>query len=150
LPTPPSSPLASGSDKPASSGTLAPPQPLSKGPSVTVYDEQEYSCQRGDTWEELSQRYYRGTDRYAKALQRHNQNHFRASEQMAKTGQLAPGERIFIPQAYILEERYADAIVKPSPGAASTTVPAKFDPNNSLPAPVPLPTNGTAPPPRNP
>lgn len=146
LPTPPSSPLGSGSDKPvASAGTQAPPQPVSKGPSVTVYDEQDYSCQSGDSWGEISKHFYQ-TDQYAKALQRHNQNHARASDQMMRTGQIAPGERVFIPQAYILEERYADAITKPAVTPASTTIPASsVIPGGSIPAPAPLPANSLVP-----
>jgi len=108
-----------------------------------VYDEQEYSCQPGDTWEQISKTFYLGNDRYAKALQRHNQNHARASERMRDTGQPAPGERIFIPQSHILEERYADAIPKPAAAPAPTTMPATFvsPSNGSLPPPAPLPPN---------
>ena len=105
---------------------------------MTVYDEQDYSCRGGDTWEEISKRFYM-TDRYAKALQRHNQNHARASEQMARTGQLTPGERVFVPQAYILEERYADAIPRPTPAPASPTTPAAFVAPNGSPPPPPPP-----------
>lgn len=119
---------------------------------MTVYDEQDYSCRAGDTWEQLSKQFYM-TDRYAKALQRHNQNHARASERMKDNGQLAQGERIFVPQAYVLAERYADAIPKPAAAPASTTMPATFvAPSGSSPPapPAPLPpTNGAAPPPFN-
>lgn len=101
-----------------------------------VYDEQDYSCQGGDTWEGISKRFYM-TDRYAKALQRHNQNHARASEQMARTGQPAPGERIFVPQAYVLEERYADAVSKPATAPSSATMPATFVAPNGSPPPAP-------------
>jgi hypothetical protein len=118
---------------------------VSKGPSVTVYDEQEYVCQAGDTWESLSKRFYLSTDRFAKALQRHNQNHFRASDQMVKTGQLAPGERVFVPQSHILEEKYADAIIKPSPVAAPTMVPAAFMGQSGSPPPPPPPANSPTP-----
>lgn len=103
-----------------------------------VYDEQDYSCQPGDTWEEVSKRFYM-TDRYAKALQRHNQNHARASDRMKDSGQIAAGERIFVPQSHVLEERYADAIVKPA------TMPATFVAPSSPPPPVPPPS--VAPPP---
>jgi len=106
-----------------------------------VYEEQEYSCGNGDTWEAISKHFYM-TDRYAKALQRHNQNHARASDRMRDTGQLAPGERIFVPQAYVLEERYADTIPKPAvvPAPASSTMPATFlAPSGSPPPPAPPP-----------
>ena len=126
---PPSSPLAAASDKPA-------PPPAS---SVTVYDEQDYSCRPGDSWEAISKQFYL-TDRYAKALQRHNQNHARASERMKDTGQIAAGERIFVPQAYVLEQRYGDAIVKPAPAPASTTMPVVYPSGSPTPAP-PAPPN---------
>jgi hypothetical protein len=150
LPTLSSTPLSSGSDKPAAAAgslTPIPAQPVSKGPSVTVYSEQEYVCQSGDTWESLSKRFYLNTDRFAKALQRHNQNHFRASDQMVQTGRLAPGERVFIPQANVLEEKYADAIMKPSPAATPTMMPAAFTGQSSSPPPPPPPANGSTPPP---
>jgi hypothetical protein len=120
-------------------------QPISKGPSVTVYDEQEYVCKAGDRWESISKDFYMGTDQFARALQRHNQNHFRASERMAKTGQLAPGERIFIPQSHVLEEKYADAIIKPAAAAAPTTVPARFDSQSSSSPPPPPPPDRSVP-----
>lgn len=104
---------------------------------MTVYDEQDYSCKSGETWEEISKRFYM-TDRYAKALQRHNQNHARASERLRDSGQLAPGERIFVPQAYVLEERYADAIPKPTTAPAPATMPVAY-PGSSQPPPAPPP-----------
>jgi hypothetical protein len=119
---PPSAPLPSAPDKPAS------PQLVSSGPSVTVYDEQDYSCRPGDTWEGISKQFYM-TDRYAKALQRHNQNHARASDRIKDNGQLAAGERIFVPQSYVLERRYADAIVPAAAPASTTTPPAPLPPS---------------------
>jgi hypothetical protein len=133
-------PPASGTDKAtASTSVPAPLQPVSKGPSVVVYDEQEYPCQPGETWESISKRVYEGSDKYAKALQRHNQNHPRANEQMARTGQLTPGARIFIPQAHVLEERYADAVPNSAPGAPPTVVPATLNLSNGSQPPVPPP-----------
>lgn len=102
-----------------------------------VYDEQDYSCRPGDTWEAVSKQFYL-TDRYAKALQRHNQNHARASDRMRDSGQLAAGERIFVPQSYILEERYADAIPKPTTIPATLVVPSGPSPA-APPPPAPLP-----------
>jgi hypothetical protein len=104
---------------------------------VTVYDEQEYSCRPGDTWEAISKQFYM-TDRYAKALQRHNQNHARASDRIKDNGQLAAGERIFVPQAYVLEQRYADAIV-PAAAPASTTTPVVYPSGSPTTTPAPLP-----------
>ncbi len=155
LPVPPSSPLAATADRsgpPPLAVTPDTPRQASTGASVTVYDEQDYSCRAGDTWEQLSKQFYM-TDRYAKALQRHNQNHARASDRIRDTGQLAAGERIFVPQAYVLEDRYADAIAKPTAAPASTTVPATFvAPSGSSPPPPPPaplpPTNGAVSPPK--
>jgi Wiskott-Aldrich syndrome protein len=154
LPTSPPSTPSSESNKPAAAAiTLASPLPAaSKGPSVTFYDEQEYVCRPGDTWGEISKQFYVGTDRYARALQRHNQNHPRASEQMMSNGQLTAGTKIFIPQSHILEERYADAIPKPTTATPPTMMPAKFDQSGSPPPPPPAPppATGSVPPPRNP
>lgn len=133
-PAPPSAPLDSGTDKSAASAaTLTRPQPMSQQPSVTVYDELEYTSRPGDTWESISKDKYQGTDRYARALQRHNQNHPRASDQLARTGQLAAGARIFIPQAHILEERYADLITRPVPVTSPAMMRTGFDPAGSPP-----------------
>lgn len=99
-----------------------------------VYDEQDYSCQSGDTWQAISKHFYM-TEMYAKALQRHNQNHARASERMRDTGQPALGERIFVPQSHILEVRYADAIPKPA-ATTPATMPATFVPPSGSPPPA--------------
>ncbi len=157
---PPSSPLAATADKTAAPPLAVAPEmptparPASNGASVTVYDEQDYSVRAGDTWEQISKQFYM-TDRYAKALQRHNQLHARASERMKDSGQVAQGERIFVPQAYVLEDRYADAILKPA-ATPTSTMPATFVAPSSSPPPAPPPPpaplppgNGTAPPPLN-
>ncbi len=139
LPTAPASvPLGSGSGKPSASAAIpAPQRPAGNAAQVTVYDEQEYVCKPGDTFASISQHYLL-TDKYAKALQRHNQNHARASVQMANGGPLAPGEKIFIPQAYVLEQRYADAIPNAATRPSSPIVPtSSVAPNGSPPAPPP-------------
>lgn len=105
---------------------------------MTVYDEQEYSCRPGDSWEGISKNFYM-TERYAKALQRHNQNHARASERIKDNGQLATGERIFVPQAYVLEQRYADAIPVPAAAPASTTTPVVYPSGSPTTPAAPLP-----------
>lgn len=108
--------------------------------SVKVYDEIEHVCQANETFESLSKQYFMGSPNYAKALQRHNQQHARASKRMGETGQIAPGEKVFIPQAYILEERYADTIPRPATATPSTTVPATFVPTSGSPPLIPAPT----------
>jgi hypothetical protein len=154
---PPSSPLAATPDKTAPPPLAATPEmpaparPANNAASVMVYDEQDYSCRPGDSWEQISKQFYM-TDRYAKALQRHNQLHARASERMKDSGQAAQGERIFVPQAYVLEERYADTIPKPMAAPASTTPATFVAPSGSPPPPAPPaplpPGNSTAPPPK--
>ncbi|HTU21708.1 MAG TPA: hypothetical protein VMG10_26965 [Gemmataceae bacterium] len=137
-PTPSSSPLASGA-----ASTPSAQRPSNKVPSVQVFDEIEHVCQANDSFKSISEQYFMGSDAYAKALQRHNQNHARASKQMETTGKLTPGEKIYVPQAYILEQRYPDAIDKPArsvvpasgttdppgPPASGTTAPPSPPPN---------------------
>jgi hypothetical protein len=120
----PSSPSGTERVKPsATGGTTTAPQAVARPqPQVVVYDEQEYRAAAGDTFETISKKYY-GTEKFAEALRRHNRYHARASLQMANEGTLAPGERLYIPPADILEQRYGDTIVKPP---SSQAVPASF------------------------
>ena len=108
------------------------PSPVQPAPQVIVYDEIDYVCQPGDTFEKISTRWYQ-TEAFAKALMRHNQHHALASEQMAKFGTITPGDKIHVPPADILEQRYGDAIVKPTAPPGNQTVPASFN----APAPTP-------------
>lgn len=105
-----------------------------------AYDEIEHVCKANESFESLSKQYYMGSPNYAKALQRHNQQHTRASKRMEETGQITPGEKVFIPQAYILEKRYADTISKPAVPPSSGTVPATFFPTTGSPPPIAAPT----------
>jgi hypothetical protein len=107
---------------------------------VKVFDEVEHVCRANETFESLSKQYYMGSPSYAKALQRHNQQHPRANDRMAKTGQIVPGEKVFIPQAYILEQGYPDTISKQATSTPPTTVPATFVPQNGSPPPIDPPT----------
>jgi hypothetical protein len=106
--------------------------PARPAPQVIVYDEIDYVCQPGDTFARISARWYQ-TEAFAEALKRHNQHHARASEQMAKFGTITAGEKIFVPPADILEQRYGDALVKPTVPPANQTMPASY----STPAPPP-------------
>jgi hypothetical protein len=119
--------------------------PASAPTQVIAFDEVAYVCQPGDTFQTISKRFYQ-SDTFAVALQRHNRNHFRASDQMARDGTFQPGEQIFIPPADILEQRYGDAIGR-STTPASSIVPASTSSPGGSPAPVPLPSSGGSPPP---
>jgi hypothetical protein len=134
LPTPPAStPLTSAAPRPS-----APQRPAGSGSGVTVFDEQEYTWKNNDTFADISKQYYQ-SDVYANALQRYNRDHARATAQMNNTGTPTPGERIYIPQAYILEQRHADAISKPA------APPTGFVAPNSTPPLTPTPTPVTPP-----
>ena len=124
-PPPPSSPSGTERVKPlATEGAATAPKAIARPqPQVIVYDEQEYRAAAGDTFEKISTKYY-GTDKFAEALRRHNRHHARASLQMTNEGTLVPGERLYIPPADILEQRYGDTIVKPS---SSQATPASYN-----------------------
>ncbi len=107
---------------PTGSGSTA--RPASNEPAVTVYDEQTYTAQPGDTFESISKRFL-NSGSYAKALQMHNQNHARAGREMANAGKLTPGEKVYIPPTSILEQRYAGAIAN---GSTPTILPASGTP----------------------
>ena len=121
----------------ASAGMVPPVRPA---PQVIVYDEIDYVCQPGDTFAKISARWYQ-TEAFAEALKRHNQHHARASEQMAKYGTITPGEKIVIPPADILEQRYGDALVKPTVAPANQMTPASY-------TPPPVPSGNSQSPPR--
>jgi hypothetical protein len=87
--------------------------------------------QPNDTYESISKRFLL-SDNFAKALQLHNQNHPRAGGEMANSGRLTPGEKIYIPQASVLEKNYGGAFSKAPPLAA--------------PLPAVVPAGGTVPP----
>lgn len=107
-------------------------------PTVVSFDEQEYVCQKGDTFESVSKQFYMAAE-YAKALQRHNASHPRVNEDMSNSGKLIPGEKIYIPQIQYLEQRYAGAIPRPPSSSNSGALPASFSPTNSTPLPAPTP-----------
>lgn len=101
---------------------------------MQVFDEYEYVCKQNDSFESISKQFFM-SENYAKALQRYNQNHARTSDQMQKTGKLTAGEKIFIPQTGILEQRYADAIPKPSSPAAPPIPPPSVVPASATSTP---------------
>jgi hypothetical protein len=66
--------------------------------------------QTGDTFKELSKRYYNGSENYDKALEQYNRNHGEASDPMQQEGTLVAGEKVFIPSKSYLEKHYRSLI----------------------------------------
>lgn len=94
------------------------PAATMNSPQVDSYDEQMHRARPGDSFAAISQQYYDGSDRYAKALQQFNLNHPMAPTGMAQNpGQLAPNQMVFIPPKRILEKYYGSAIAAPAGGA---------------------------------
>jgi hypothetical protein len=56
-----------------------------------------------------------GSEDYAGALERHNRQHARASDSMAKNGKITADERIYVPEKKLIEMRYGDTIKAQTP-----------------------------------
>ncbi|MBV9123445.1 MAG: hypothetical protein JO112_08820 [Planctomycetes bacterium] len=116
-------------------------------PQVESWDEETYSCQAGDTFEAISQRYYH-TDRYAQALTLFNRSHPRAAEGLLLDPPLVqPGTQVFIPPARILERDYARVIKPASAGdnPSSAPSPASAGASSSVPSATSPPTERIGP-----
>jgi hypothetical protein len=90
---------------------------------VLSWDELSYPCRAGDTFEKISAEHYQGRADYAEALKLYNRNHPRASDVMRQQGVLTPGETVYIPPVFILEQRHGSAIPGAAPGAAPVSRP---------------------------
>jgi LysM repeat protein len=122
-PPPPPSPPITGPMTPAqadsSSGAFlrpidsardtAPARPVAAPAQVEMSTYLPVKIQTGDTFKELSKRYY-SSDKYDKALEQYNRNHGEASDAMQQEGTLVPGEKAFVPSKTYLEKHYRSAI----------------------------------------
>jgi hypothetical protein len=104
-------------------------------PRTQRYDVHVYSALGEDTWEKISRKEY-GDERCADALREFNRQYPQASERLRNHGQLAPGERVYIPPLKVLMDKHQALIRQPERPAASPASP----PSASTPgAPAPLP-----------
>ncbi|MFL5244954.1 MAG: hypothetical protein ACJ8FY_22865 [Gemmataceae bacterium] len=88
--------------------------PVSSSPEVDSFDEEVYRCKAGDSFDKISQRYYQ-TDKYAQALEAFNRNHPQAGDAIRQQpGNLANGQRVYIPPIAILRKRHAAIITEDS------------------------------------
>jgi len=86
--------------------------PVSSAPEVESFDEEVYRCKAGDSFDKISQRYYQ-TDKYAQALEAFNRNHPQAGDAIRQQpGNLATGQRVYIPPIAILRKRHAAVITE--------------------------------------
>lgn len=70
-----------------------------------------HRCLQEDTWESISKKHLL-TERYAEALQAFNRQSPQASDRLRRDGQPAPGDFVFIPPHWVLEERHGSLIRK--------------------------------------
>ena len=83
------------------------------------FTEEEYVVKAGDTFETISDRFYK-SNTWAEALRLYNRNDSLLSD-LGRDGTLKPGQHLSIPQWEILRKRYGDAIPPVRP--AGVTVP---------------------------
>jgi hypothetical protein len=109
-------------------------------PQVLKYDVQTVTCQAGEqNFSDLSKRVYNGSDKYAPALLLFNRELNVSEGVRLDPPQLAPGMKIYVPPTWVLEHKYARAIV----GGASQSVtvpPASVPPASVPPASTPPPS----------
>jgi hypothetical protein len=115
-----------------------PSTPLRPEPPDTsaAYDESEYPVHEGDTLESICERYYH-SPAYAAALRQYNLGQRKPTAARAD-GSLVPGQKLYLPSAAVLEQRYPGTAPKPAPAPASSlapasgTVPAVYRPDATL------------------
>jgi len=127
------------------------PQAGAKPPALAAskverWDDTIHVVAQGDTFQTISKSAYT-SDVYAEALQAYNADH-EGRRARPKDGVLIAGEMVFIPPAYVLQQRYGDRIRSARPAAA----PAPVTPAPAAVAPAPLatPAVGLVPPPAAP
>jgi hypothetical protein len=100
------------------------PRPDTPPPSsVKSYSVTRYVCQAGDTFQSLSQQYYRRED-FAAALQAFNRvdSHRCGSPALSPDGKLSPGDVVYVPMLAALEGEFSGYLPKPE------TTPTAFPP----------------------
>jgi hypothetical protein len=86
-------------------------------PKVISFSEEIYSGSPGDNFSTISKQKY-GTDKYAQALLLFNRNHLLAGDELSgDASELKPQQKIYLPPADVLENRYPASIKEPSPAA---------------------------------
>jgi hypothetical protein len=101
--------------------------------------------QTGDTFKELSKRYY-SSENYDKALEQYNRNHGEANDAMQREGTLVAGEKVFIPSKIYLEKHYRSLIAGlPSEPPAVPTPEARGGPTGGQPVRKVVPAYEVAP-----
>jgi hypothetical protein len=87
---------------------------------VESYDEETFACQVNETYQTISQKFYR-TDKYARALFLFNRDHPLATDG-AKVDPpiLKQGQPVYIPPSSILEKYYGAAIAEPASSATNS------------------------------
>jgi nucleoid-associated protein YgaU len=85
---------------------------------VRRWDEETYTVQTGDTFIDLSRKFY-GSEFYARALFDYIYAHPQVSQRFKQTSKLQVGEKIFIPEKGYMEQSYG----RP-PAAAPASNPA--------------------------
>jgi hypothetical protein len=114
-------------------GGSAAPGRIAPAPAATSWFEEVYEVHPADSYAKISKQKF-ATEAYAAALQEFNRRHPQASPAVQRgDGTLAPGERLFIPQAELLEKRYPSLIPRPAAGAAPAEATQAFHPGGTLP-----------------
>jgi nucleoid-associated protein YgaU len=130
----------------------AAPSPAANNPLVESYDEDTHVCRANETLRTISQTYYQ-SDRYERALLLFNRNHPLATESIRQDPpQLAPGQKVYVPPARILEKYYASALAEAMPvQPEAAPVQRGQEPSGSIrptvtaPVPTPAPNRAAAP-----
>jgi hypothetical protein len=96
-----------------------------QAPRTERYLVETYACKTGDSWEKLSKEKY-GDETAAAALREFNQNYPRAEGLIRAKGEIAPGEKVYIPPLKVLERhglKLGPTPAKLGAGSATSTLP---------------------------
>jgi hypothetical protein len=106
-------------------GPASLPGVILQAPRTERYLVETHACKAGDSWEALSKEKY-GDATAAAALREFNQNYPRADGLIRAKGEIAPGEKVYIPPLKVLERhglKLGSAPAKPGSAAATSTLP---------------------------